>query len=119
MKLIYNNPKIKSRRQQLRKNQTDCESLLWKVLRNKQCNDYKFLRQYSVGYYILDFYCPELRLAIELDGGQHADEQKEYDQERTAYLLANDIRELRFWNNEVIENIDGIYDKILEYCPKN
>ncbi len=118
MKILYNNPKYKQRRQGLRKNQTDCEGILWTKLRNKQCNGYKFLRQYSVGHYILDFYCPKLRLAIELDGSQHA-EQKEYDQQRTAYLLANDIIELRFWNNEVIENIEGVYAKILEYCPQN
>ena len=112
---LYNNPKFKARRRDLRKNQTDCETILWSKLRNKQCNGYKFFRQYSLGNYILDFYCPKLRLAIELDGGQHT-QNKKYDQIRTDYLAKNDVQELRFWNNEVMENLDGVYDKILEYC---
>lgn len=115
MKILYNNPKYKERRQDLRKNHTDCEALLWSKLRNKQCNGFKFLRQYSVGNYIVDFYCPKLRLAVELDGGQHA-EQKEYDMIRTNFLKHQDIIEIRFWNNEVIENFGGVYDKILEHC---
>ena len=113
---LYNKGNLKNRRKALRKNQTDCERIIWNVIRNKQCNGLKFFRQFSVGPYILDFYCPEKRLAIEIDGGQHADQQKEYDQERTAYLAGHYIRELRFWNNEVVENLDGVYDKILEEC---
>ncbi len=116
--MTYNDQILKKRRKDLRKNQTDCERILWNILRYKQCNGYRFLRQYSVGSYIIDFYCPKLRLAIELDGGQHAEEiQKTYDQERTAFLLGNDIKELRFWNSEILENLEGVYDKILENCP--
>jgi very-short-patch-repair endonuclease len=117
MKFLYNDSKYKNRRRDLRKNQTDSESILWSKLRNKQCNGFKFFRQYGLGEYILDFYCPELRLAIELDGGQHAQKkEREYDQTRTNYLTTNDVKELRFWNNEITENLDGVYEKILEYC---
>jgi very-short-patch-repair endonuclease len=111
----YNDAIYKDRRQKLRKNQTDCERILWSKLRNRQCNGVKFFRQYNVGNYILDFYSPQLRLSIELDGGQHLG-HKEYDQIRTEYLLAKDIKELRFWNNEVIENLEGVYERILAYC---
>ena len=115
MIFTYNNQKLKPRRSELRHNQTDVEKMLWARLRNKQCAEFKFYRQYSVGPYILDFYCPQLRLAIELDGGQHADdEQKAYDQNRTFYLKEQDIRELRFWNNEITKNINGVMEKILE-----
>ena len=117
MDFLYNNPKLKKRRQELRKNQTDCERRLWNLLRSKKCRGYKFYRQYSIGYYILDFYCPTLKLSIELDGGQHAEKQKEYDEARTAYIKEQGIKELRFWNNEILENIDGVYARILEYCP--
>jgi very-short-patch-repair endonuclease len=116
MKFLFNDSALKDRRKSLRKSQTDCERIVWNVLRNKQCKGLKFFRQFSVGPYILDFYCPAIRLAIELDGGQHAGEQKEYDQIRTNYLKANNITELRFWNNEVLENLDGVYEKIEEAC---
>lgn len=77
----------------------------------------RFLRQYSVENFILDFYCPLIRLAIELDGGQHAEHQQ-YDTERTTRLQSHDITVLRFWNNDVINNLNGvletIYKKVLE-----
>jgi len=66
-----------------------------------------------MGMYIIDFYCPTMKLAIELDGGQHADdENREYDEERSDYLRANGIEVIRFWNNEVLQNIDGVLIKI-------
>jgi very-short-patch-repair endonuclease len=112
---IYNHANLKDRRRQLRKSQTEPEAIMWGLLRNKQCGGFKFFRQYSIGPYILDFYCPKLKLSIELDGGQHL-EQSEYDQIRTKHLLHYKITELRFWNNEVTENPHGVYEKILEYC---
>jgi very-short-patch-repair endonuclease len=111
---LYNHAEYKDRRRDLRKSQTDCEQILWSKLRNKQCNGHKFYRQYSIGPYILDFYCPKIKLSIELDGSQHA-ENKEYDQIRTTYLENYSIRELRFWNNEVLENLEGVYEKILKH----
>lgn len=114
--MLYNNPILKNRRKDLRKSQTEFEGILWSRIKNRQCNGYKFYRQYSVGFYIIDFYCPKLRLAIEIDGGQHAEEQKEYDQQRTSYLVGNGITEIRFWNNDISENLEGVYEKILEHC---
>jgi len=85
----YNDPKFKFRRKELRHNETKEEKLLWANLRRKKLN-YKFTRQYSAGPYILDFYCAEKRIGIELDGFQHL-ENKDYDKERDNYLLMNDI----------------------------
>jgi very-short-patch-repair endonuclease len=109
MEYTYNNPNQKSTRKTLRKNEKDAENLLWQKLRNKQVNGLKFLRQYGVGSYILDFYCSKLRLAIELDGGQHAEDQKFlYDKQRTKYLQQKNIKVIRFWNNEVMYNLNGV-----------
>src|SRR3989344_158238 len=112
MSPIYNVLKLKSIRRKLWNNQTDCERILWNVLRNKKCMGYRFLRQYSVGQYVLDFYCPMLRLCIEIDGSQHGDEKKNYDKERSSYLNRQNITVLRFWNNEILNNLEGVYDRI-------
>ena len=82
------------------------------LIRRRKLN-FKFTSQYSVGPYILDFYCVERRLVIELDGFQHI-ENKEYDTERDNYLLCNDIKVVRFWNREINANIDKVLDKIWE-----
>jgi very-short-patch-repair endonuclease len=102
---------------QLRRSQTDAEKLLWSKLRNRALNGYKFRRQVPVGNYIADFLCQEAMFIVELDGGQHA-EQQEYDQRRTHWLESQGFRVLRFWNNDVLLNIDGICDVILEAVCK-
>ena len=89
----------------LRQNMTEAEAKLWAALRNKQVHGYKFRRQHRVAPYVVDFVCPEASLAIELDGGQHATADET---ERTAALEAKGLRVLRFWNNEVLGNIDGV-----------
>jgi very-short-patch-repair endonuclease len=110
---LYNDPSGKPDRRRLRKDATDAERKLWSILRNRQMVGLKFFRQYSVGPYILDFYCPEERLAIEVDGGQHADIRgQQCDARRDRYLLDLDIRVIRFWNNDVLRNIEGIGQKI-------
>ena len=115
MSFLYNNPGLKDRRKELRKRQTNAEELLWQCLRNKQLNNLKFFRQYSVGSYILDFYCPQKRLAIELDGGHHAEpKNKAYDEIRSKHLKEMGIEVLRFWNNKVKEDLDGVVEKIKE-----
>ncbi len=118
---IFNKPSFKRFRSGLRKNSTDAERKLWSKLRNQQLGKLKFYRQYSIGSYILDFYCPKIRLAIELDGGQHAETQKEfYDKRRSDYLKKYNICILRFWNNEVLENTEGVILKILrDITPPN
>lgn len=111
--MIYNNPIQKPRRRDLRRSATDAERALWKHLRNQQFDGLRFLRQY--GAYILDFYCPQVRLAVELDGGQHAKEQQQiHDDIRTKFLGEQNIRVLRFWNNDVMKNIEGVIERIRE-----
>jgi very-short-patch-repair endonuclease len=87
-----------------RKRQTDAESLLWRHLRGKQVEGFRFRRQHPIGRYIVDFVCLEERLILEIDGGQH-DIEKDKDQERTNWLVTEGYRVLRFWNNDVLTNL--------------
>ena len=115
MKPLRNDPALKQRRRELRLNQTEAEKTLWKHLRNRQIYGMKFFRQFSVGPYILDFYCPQLRLAIELDGGQHTeDDAREYDAARSAYLQAQGIDVMRFWNHEVLNKTESVLRIVLD-----
>ena len=111
MSFIINDPSFKTRRRTLRRKQTDAESKLWQRLRNKQVHGLKFYRQYSVGSYILDFYCPQRLLAIELDGSQHL-AAKEQDEDRTDYLQGLGIRVIRFWDHEVLQETDVVMEVI-------
>lgn len=112
---IFNQPQSKNLRRELRKNQTPQERAIWNIVRNRQINNYKFFRQYGIGKYIIDFYCPELLLAIEIDGGQHNETQnKNNDNQRTNYLNTLHITVLRFWNNDITGNLEGVYDRIVE-----
>jgi len=111
----YNDPATKLNRRSLRKNATDAERKLWSILRSRQMAGFRFCRQYSVGPYILDFYCPERRLAIEVDGGQHAYVRgQQNDAARGSYLRELGIRVIRFWNNDVLQNIEGVGERIRE-----
>lgn len=113
MKFLRNDPALKQRRRDLRHNQTEAEKALWMQLRNKQFYGMKFFRQYSVGPYILDFYCPNMKLAVELDGGQHNQcESKEYDAVRSEYLKAQGIEVIRFWNHEVLLDMESILSEL-------
>jgi len=100
------------RAREMRRNTTQAEDTLWKVLRKRNLEIDKFRRQHIIGDYIVDFYCPEKRLVIEVDGGQHA-EQEEQDAERSHYLESRGCRVIRFWNNEVLKNMDGVVEVIL------
>jgi len=98
----------------LRKQTTKAERKLWSVLRRDQLEALHFRRQHPIGLYVLDFYCPQIRMALELDGGQHGfDAMRGRDQRRTKWLAAKGITVLRFWNNEVIENLEGVWTEIL------
>ena len=119
-KYLYNDPNGKLERRRLRKNATDVERKLWDILRSRQMAGFKFIRQYSIGPYILDFYCPERRLAIEADGGQHADAYgQEHDADRDRYLKELNICVIRFWNNDVLQNIERVGQKIKEEIEKH
>jgi len=110
---LYNLRKLKNRRQELRNNPTEAESLLWKTIQHSKLNGRKFRRQHSVGYYILDFYCPEERLAIEIDGDSHdRKDAEEYDAGRTEFLESVGIRVSRFKNDEVLNNLKSVIEEI-------
>jgi very-short-patch-repair endonuclease len=91
----------------LRKNSTDTEKLLWLHLRAKKFQGLKFRRQAPMGRYVVDFVCHAKKLVIEVDGGQHAID-KYRDQQRETWLIAQGYSVIRFWNNEILENIEGV-----------
>jgi very-short-patch-repair endonuclease len=112
---IYNQNKFKDLRRKLRNGQTDAERKVWNILRSRKILDLRFLRQYGVKNYILDFYCPEIKLAIEVDGGQHNEEvEKLSDADRTRLMGLYGITVIRFWNNDVMGNLEGVHCKITE-----
>src|ERR1039458_7188416 len=102
---------LKNNSRLLRKSMTDAERRLWQVLRLRQLEGLKIRRQFPIGRYIVDFACPERMLVVELDGGQHA-EQESYDSDRTKWLESQGYRVMRFWNNEVLTNLDGVKESI-------
>ena len=101
------------RARRLRVAQTDAEQKLWYHLRNRQLQGWKFRRQHEIDRYIADFICPDAALIVELDGGQHG-EQMAYDETRTRKLASMGYRVLRFWDNDVLTNIEGVLEVILE-----
>jgi len=104
---------IRTKAKQLRVNSTDAENRLWRQIRNRQLEDWKFRRQMPVDHYIVDFVCAELKLVIELDGGQHA-KAGFYDDQRTEFLQSKGYQVVRFWNNEVLGNTEGVLERIAE-----
>jgi len=91
------------------------EVILWSKMKGRQLSGFRFRRQHPVGSYFLDFYCPEIKLCIELDGDQHGQEQALIrDRDRTSFLEDKNITVLRFWNNEIYDNVDGVLEAILE-----
>jgi very-short-patch-repair endonuclease len=106
-------PQLLKNARELRNRLTDAETLLWQLLRDRRFCGYKFRRQHPIGGFILDFYCHEEKLAIELDGGGHSvPEQSEYDKERTNMLEGAGIRVLRFWNHEVLADLESVTEAI-------
>lgn len=101
----------------LRRRQTDVERMLWYQLRNRRFCNYKFRRQMPIGPYVTDFVCMSARLIIELDGGQHATATSK-DESRTDFLRREGYEVIRFWNNEVLQNLDGVLSVILETLKK-
>ncbi len=97
----------------LRKDSTDAERALWAALRNRRLGDSKFRRQHPLGPYVVDFACISHRLVVEVDGGQHA-VRTEFDSARTQWLTARGYRVVRFWNHEVLQNIESVKRAILE-----
>ena len=115
MTQLYNRTSEKLKRQQLRKNMTRAEFIIWQKLKCKQIEGYKFRSQYSISQFVVDFYCTELKLAIEIDGDSHfQDGAQEYDRERQAFIESVGIRFLRFTNDEVYRNLEGVLEKITQ-----
>jgi very-short-patch-repair endonuclease len=101
------------RARRLRRDQTEAEARLWRALRDGQLNGIGFRRQHPVAGFVVDFYAPQQKLIVELDGGQHDEpEQRVFDEKRTQILQQQGHRVIRFWNNEVFENLDGVLEEI-------
>ena len=112
---VFNKESTKEKRRELKKEMTQCEKILWRHIRNDALG-VRFRRQYGIGNYIADFYCPNLKLVIELDGSQHfTEEGLEYDKIRENFMKNLGIKTLRFNNNDVINNIEGVLEEINNY----
>ena len=110
-------PAQRRRAKRLRANQTEPEAVLWQAIRAKRLEGIKFRRQVPMGPFIVDFFCPEHRLVIELDGSQHGEpDTAEYDARRTAWLRDRGYRVVRFWNDDVLRDLDGVCRHILAEC---
>jgi len=110
---INNLPELKTFRKELRNHGTSAEAFLWTHLKQKQLEGKKFRRQFSVGHYILDFYCHTEKLCVELDGNDHfTNEQMKYDEIRTKFLNDQGIKVIRFENCEVFDHTESVLEEI-------
>ncbi len=117
MTKLYNKSKVKINRRNLRKAQTPEELIFWAQVKNRRFHNYKFRRQFSIGNYIADFYCPQLKLIVEIDGGQHYEEKSiEYDLARSAFFYDLGIVVKRYTNIDIKENLVEATDDLLEFC---
>jgi len=114
MALTHYGPQ-KERARKFRREETDAEKKLWSRLRGRQLNGFKFRRQFPIGPFFTDFCCLESRLIVELDGCQHM-EMQDRDAHRTAWLIHQGFRVLRFWNTEILQVTETICEQILEAC---
>ena len=112
-------PKLLEFAKTMRSNATDSENLMWQLLRAKRFMNLKFRRQHVIAPYIVDFYCHELDLVIELDGSQHGiDDAIEYDAERTKFLEALDLKVVRYWNHDVLGRTDVVLEDLWWRCSE-
>ena len=110
---MYYNPHNLKNAKEMRSNMTPAETKMWRILRGKRFQDLKFKRQVLIGNYIVDFLCEDKKIIIEIDGGQHNEELNiQSDKNRTRYLENNGYKVLRFWNDDVMKNIDGVMEVI-------
>ncbi len=113
---LHNRKSLKEIRRNLRHSLTPAEAALWKALQRSKVAGRKFRRQHSIGHYVVDFYCPACKLAIELDGERHFNSiASEYDLRRTEFLNRYDIRVLRFENRAVFEHPEGVLETIRQH----
>lgn len=109
----FNRPIARQRARQRRRDQTDAEQALWARLGDRQLCDAKFRRQHPIGPFVADFCCPQRKLIVELDGGQHA-ARVAADQKRARFLQEQGYRVLRFWNHDVLGNTEAVLERIVE-----
>jgi very-short-patch-repair endonuclease len=115
MTMVFNKANVKGRRKQLRQTMPEAEVILWSRLKNKQISGIKFRRQYSIGKYIVDFYCANKKLAIEVDGESHYMlNVPARDEKRQQWIEQFGVRFLRFTNDDVRKNLNGVLDSIEE-----
>jgi very-short-patch-repair endonuclease len=118
-KKIFNRKELKPRRKELRSNLTYAEVFFWQQVKDRQLDGRKFRRQTSIGSYIVDFYCPEEKLVIELDGEVHFNEEAiKYDEDRTKYIESLGLKVIRFENNEVLKNTEYVLNEIRNFFKK-
>ena len=112
--------KALSQTQRLRAEMTPAEQLLWTKLRSKQCHSFKFRRQHAIGPFIVDFFCPEQLLVVEIDGDVHAEKKKTTkDRQRERYLRSLGLQVIRYTNHEVLNNLDGVLEHLLSVLSLN
>jgi very-short-patch-repair endonuclease len=113
------NPNLRQFAREMRKEPTPAEEALWRLLRDRRLAGFKFRRQHPFGPYILDGYCPRAKLVVEADGGTHATpEGRDADRERDAYLAANGVLVLRFWNTEIAHEQEAVLERIAAACAE-
>jgi len=117
MQKLFNLPQHKNIRRVLRQQPITCERILWGKIRNKRLGGFKFKRQFSIGRFIVDFYCAEAKLAIEIDGATHGnDKEARYDEMRQKFLQEQGLFVKRYTNTEVKENLESVLESILAGC---
>ena len=117
MPRIFNRSSERDKRRHLRKSETKAEAVIWSKVREKQILGLSFRRQYSVGPYVIDFYCPALKLAVEIDGDSHFQEGVQADDQlREDFISSFGIRFLRFTNEEVYRNLEGVLETITQFA---
>jgi len=110
---LFNKASTKDKRRALRKSRTEAEDVLWQELRARKIAGNRFIRQYGIGEYVADFYCPRRKLVIELDGSQHStSDGEEYDRARESYMKSIGIKTVRFRNAEVLQSVDSVLTRI-------
>ena len=107
-----------ARARSLRANMTDAELRLWRALRRDQLNGFSFRKQHPISPYTVDFYCSRLRLAVEVDGGQHAEQRKDTDDRRTQWLAEKGVTVVRYWNNDLLLNLEGVLGDLVTHIGR-
>lgn len=106
------------RARSLRATMTDAEACLWRALRRDQLHGFSFRKQHPIGPYTVDFYCSRLHLAVEVDGGQHAEQRKRADDRRTLWLAEKGVTVVRYWNNDVLSNLEGVLSDLVAHIER-